>query len=303
MSVDSYVRTSGHRAAGFSPAARLDANSDLLMLVETLMHNLVGTGTGSAAQQAALTHLQAGGGRFRARLAIDAGLALELEANQIIAVASAVELLHNASLIHDDLQDRDTLRRDAPAVWAAFGDAVAICAGDLLLSASYAALAGAGTRVSDLMTLLHQRVRALIAGQDADLAASQNHVNLDDYENIAAGKSGPLLALPLELALRLANCSAHAPIAVACGRHFALGYQMFDDLRDVGGDREKASLNAVLVMESLGSDQPELDVAMHADRHFRTSAVLASQLPMNCGRLLAGTAKRLSQRLPHKEKA
>ena len=289
------------RPAGRLPAAAPAEAGALLVQVEDRMRDLVAYHPGSAAQEAALSHLQAGGGRFRARLAIDAGLALRLEPRRILAIAAAVELVHNASLIHDDLQDRDPQRRQAAAVWAEFGDAVAVCAGDLMLSAAYAALADTGAAAPRLISRLHRRVSALIHGQDADLASGRDVSDLEAYEAIATGKSGALLVLPLEFALELAEATGALAVAAACGRSFALGYQMFDDLRDVEGDRAKAALNAVLVLEARGLSAPELEVARLAARHFRHAAALSARLPSDCGRLLAATAQRLSAQLPHKD--
>ena len=69
-----------------------------------------------------------------------AGLALGLSEPDVLCLAASAELLHNASLVHDDLQDQDGMRRGAPAVWKKYGSNVAICTGDLMLSAAYAAL-------------------------------------------------------------------------------------------------------------------------------------------------------------------
>ena len=88
---------------------------------------------------AARYHFSAGGARVRAQLGLDAASALNLSAQASMACAVAPELLHNASLIHDDLQDGDAMRRDTPAVWSRYGKGTAISAGDLLISAAYMA--------------------------------------------------------------------------------------------------------------------------------------------------------------------
>lgn len=286
--------------AGSVPAPGSADASTLLEQVEHTMQDLVSGNPSSAAQQAALDHLQAGGGRFRARLAIQAGLALDVQPGDIVAIAASVELVHNASLVHDDLQDRDRIRRDRLAVWAAHGEAVAICTGDLLLSAAYAALA-ASPATSALVSHLHKSVTLLIRGQDADLGAGRHVADLASYEAIAAGKSGPLLSLPLSFALYLGGRAGCDPLAKDCGRLFSLGYQMFDDLRDLDADRAKNALNAVRVVEAAGSNDPASIVAQRAGEHFRQTATLAQTLPRDCGRLLAETALRLHTALARKE--
>lgn len=269
----------------------------LLTRVEQRMALLVSTTTRSAAQLAALHHLRAGGGRFRARLAIDAGLALGIAPDHIESVAAAVELVHNASLIHDDLQDRDEVRRGRPAVWVDFGDAVAVSAGDLMLSAAYGALASSGSAAAVLIERLHRRIGELIRGQDADLSGPAQHLTLADYENIAAGKSGPLLILPVEMSLALADLETSQTTAAACGRHFAIGYQMFDDLRDVAIDRSGGALNAVLVLARSGHHDPEGQVTERAVQHFDQAESLSRSLPAGSGRLLAEAARKLRRQL------
>ena len=100
---------------------------------------------------------------------LDASFALGLPKRDATAIATACELLHNASLIHDDLQDQDAERRGQPAVWAKFGPDVAICAGDLLLSAAYAALAALGETAAPVIAHMHTRVAITIQGQSEDL--------------------------------------------------------------------------------------------------------------------------------------
>ncbi len=153
------------------------------------------TGQPSAAAQAATYHFAAGGRRLRARLAIHAALALGLDPADGVALATAAELLHNASLIHDDLQDRSSSRRGTDTVWAAFGDDVAICAGDLLLSAAYSALSQISDRskLPALIARVHERTSTAIGGQCADLSAGARlHGDIAGFETIAVAKSGAL---------------------------------------------------------------------------------------------------------------
>lgn len=84
--------------------------------------------------EAAVYHLSTGGRRMRVQLCIHAGLAVGLSTENIVCLGAACELIHNASLIHDDIQDRDEYRRGKKTVWALYGQSIAICAGDLYLS-------------------------------------------------------------------------------------------------------------------------------------------------------------------------
>ena len=88
--------------------------------VESEMAHLLSQNDG-AMTTAALYHLRSGGGRVRAELALISARALRLPRHITIAISAACELLHNASLVHDDLQDGDASRRGKIAVWKRFG--------------------------------------------------------------------------------------------------------------------------------------------------------------------------------------
>ena len=262
---------------------------DMLMAdVERRMMRLCRSPSG-VLQNSVHHHMKSGGSRVRARMALDAALSLKLSHQQAVAIATACELLHNASLIHDDLQDRDATRRGQPAVWAEYGSEVAICAGDLLLSGAYAALGAVGESAADLITIMHERVAATIHGQSEDLdAAKRVQLSLEDYETIAANKSGPLLSLPLELALRLARREDHVITAQRAIKSFALGYQMLDDLDDAFADEQAGEINAVNILASAGAKNPERDILNRARSHLDNAAYIAQTLPAAMPQIIKG---------------
>ena len=265
--------------------------------VERLMLDLV-RHSGGEAGEAAAYHLCAGGSRVRALLALDAARALARPEREAIAIAAACELLHNASLVHDDLQDRDVHRRGQEAVWRRYGDAAAICVGDLLLSAAYAAMATTGATASLLITRMHHRVSAVIRGQCDDIALQgATMACLETYEQIAWAKSGPLLVLPIELALVLADREDAIATAVEAGSLFAVGYQIADDLDDVQRDAVNEELNIVAVLAAAGETLPQACARDLAIRRFRQAHAVAIALPAGCGALLAAHALRRSDAL------
>ena len=111
--------------------------------------------------------------------------------------AVAVELVHNFSLLHDDLMDRDTERRHRRTVWAVWGDATAVLAGDALLSLAHEVLTeGDSPDGQAAGRALAIATRELIRGQVLDLAFEQrNDVTLDECLDMAAGKTGALLGV------------------------------------------------------------------------------------------------------------
>lgn len=283
----------------------------LIKAVEAQMHKLIGVTALPAgevdpvAQRAVVHHLSSGGQRIRAQLAIHASLALKLPAGDAVALATTVELAHNASLVHDDLQDRDTTRRGMATVWVAFGDGVAICAGDVLLSAAYCALASISRPhlLPTLMTLLHYRIADATTGQCVDLSNTPGQqMSFDHYKKTAALKSGSLLALPIELSLAAAGESKAIPLARHAAELFAVAYQIFDDLNDVQTDLLRATaqpaINAVAVMQACYPLEDASALArQHALGYLDESAAESLSLPHQSGLFLRQLAHDLSARI------
>lgn len=247
-------------------------------------------------------HLRGGGRRVRARLAIHAGLSLHLASGDIVALATTAELLHNASLIHDDLQDRDRLRHGVASVWSAFGDSTAICAGDLMLAAAYGAL-GEVTQVALLPGLLNltlARTAKAIHGQCMDLAGPVRN-DIASYEAMAMAKSGALLSLPTELVLLAAGRSDSLASAQRAAESFAVGYQIVDDIDDIGIDsvppKIERSFNIVLLLQAGGHADARATAVRLAQQHFERAAAAASELPNGIGVLLKTLISRLAHRL------
>jgi geranylgeranyl diphosphate synthase type II len=260
--------------------------------VDSLMAVLLSGHSGSACA-AALEHLSSPGKQVRARLALHSARSLGLDLRSAVAIAAASELIHNASLVHDDIQDGSDLRRGISTLWARHGRDVAICAGDLMISAAYAALAQVGgPHVPHAVARMHARISQVIHGQVSDLAARDSSATtFFQYRTIAVDKSAPLLGLPVELSLILAgrlDCLVQAERAADA---FALAYQMADDLEDVESDMASGSLNAVAIFaREMPMDRARLLVRRLVNRTFRQASRLAGSLPSDSGALMAAMA-------------
>ena len=136
------------------------AVTELLGRVETLMLASCDADAPSPLTEAIRYHLSTGGGRIRASIALGCAAALDLDVEAAVIAAAVPELLHNASLIHDDMQDGDIERRGRAALWVAFDRDTAICAGDQMISAAYGALASFPDSkvVASLLRRVHLRV-------------------------------------------------------------------------------------------------------------------------------------------------
>jgi geranylgeranyl pyrophosphate synthase len=284
-------------------------SEDLVELVEQRMLELIDPNgrkddaDRSDSSRAAAYHLASGGQRVRARLALSSGKTLGLSDADSISIASCVELLHNASLIHDDLQDGEQYRRGIETVCAAYGKHIAICTGDLLLSAAYAALSYFSNPrlLPRLMSLVHERTSVVISGQCAGLTPTGNAAaDMALYEKIAAEKSGSLLSLPIELALVGAGKHSWVDAARRAADHFAVGYQIVDDMEDVAQDTDSHAVNAVLVLKA--SEQGDLQRAVskareYGLRHLTQAISGGGSLPGGSGDLLQELAQKLRDRL------
>jgi geranylgeranyl pyrophosphate synthase len=257
------------------------------------------------AVKAARFHLKAGGSRVRARIGLHSGLALGLTIDDCVTLSATSELLHNASLIHDDLQDRDTERRGAETVWLTFGDNIAICTGDLLISLSYGCLSSfSNTKIlPELFSLVNSRTCEAIYGQCADLRMQGTVVkDIELYKQIVAAKSGALLSLPLELSLVSSENKINLQDAKLAVRNFAIGYQIADDIadvdRDAGSSDTPNSLNIVHVIKAAGHGAASTSIARNIGKeHLAQACDSAALLPHGCGDFLVQLASKLAAQL------
>lgn len=204
-------------------------------------------------------HLGAGGKRLRARLALAACHALGGYAEDAIDWAAAVELLHNASLIHDDIQDRDRTRRGEPALWARYGAAQAINTGDLLLMLPFRALNRYPAEIqAALVQILAEYAESTARGQIRELALSASpDKGWGDYFDAVSGKTGTLFALPVRGAAELAGLMPEEAQELASAlSSIGVIYQLQDDLLDLfdekgrrprGSDIYEGRLSAVVL--------------------------------------------------------
>ncbi|MFI6690049.1 polyprenyl synthetase family protein [Streptomyces sp. NPDC050485] len=151
--------------------------------------------------------------------------------------ATAVELVHNASLLHDDLIDRDRLRRGRPALWAAKGDPAALLAGDALFFAAVQTL----TDVPDAdrtVPVLLAAVQVLIEGEYLDtLMKAGTEASEDRAMTVAAGKTGALLACACELGAIAGGAQpARAKRLRLFGHHLGIAFQCVDDVLGLWGE-------------------------------------------------------------------
>ena len=156
----------------------------------------------------------------------------------IYDVAAAVELIHVASLIHDDVIDEAAVRRGAPSVNAEWGNHTAVLAGDYLFAAAFQLLGAAAP--GGVMTLMTQAIGAMCEGEMLQKEqAFDPAVTEAEYFRRIEGKTAALLAACCEAGARLAGADDRLAAAFgAYGRKLGLAYQIADDVLDLTATRE-----------------------------------------------------------------
>lgn len=273
-------------------------SSRVAELVKSLARSV--SGEGDVLSEALEHHLQTGGKQMRAAVSLHCSKSLSLPLQTALHLAAAVECLHNASLIQDDMQDKSSLRRGLEPVWKKFGPDTAICLTDLLLSVSFASLASAvtGERLGEAIKLLHSAVSQTLRGQMNDTCASRNGDGLDGSPEaclkVALSKSGPFFALTLELPLLVAGYTSELDIANKAAMHFGLGYQAYDDLEDLEQDEREGNYHNLVLAYTRSAGEfsdPMASAVETACYHLDSASAFARTLPLGCGSLLSEKAQ------------
>lgn len=166
---------------------------------------------------------------------------------QALPAAAAVELVHNFSLIHDDIQDDDRERRHRPTVWSIWGKPQAINAGTAMHVAANLTLLRLGEgavpalKLLRAQRLLEETCLRLIEGQYLDISfESRLDVGVADYLAMIGGKTASLIACSLELGALVGTDDEHVVRALHnFGWHLGLAFQIRDDVLGVWGDPQK----------------------------------------------------------------
>jgi geranylgeranyl diphosphate synthase, type II len=194
--------------------------------------------------------LLAGGKRLRPVLVIAAAEALGAKPEQALPVSCAVEMIHTYSLVHDDLpaMDNDDFRRGRPTNHKVYGEAMAILAGDgLLTHAFYAASQTVqygvpAERVLLIIEELAKRagISGMVGGQAADMLGEQGMTRLDELEYIHLHKTSDLIIFSVVAGGLVGGASpAQLQALELFGRNIGLAFQILDDILDIVGDETK----------------------------------------------------------------
>tara|TARA_E500000178_G_scaffold79072_1_gene77316 strand:+ start:750 stop:1763 length:1014 start_codon:yes stop_codon:yes gene_type:complete len=208
--------------------------------------------------QAAQHHFHDSGKMLRAKLAMSAHQHISCHADAALYWAAAIEVMHNASLVHDDISDGDQMRRNRPSVWFKFGRDVALALGDWLIGLSFELAAKAADKSGrpQLVHILCEHMMTTTRGQAKEFEKNA-YPSRKEYQDIILGKTAPLFIAPIE---GIAIMGDKKEIIPSSRKYFqAIGsvYQVANDLLNFAGadgaetsaaDLIRRSPNAVIVL-------------------------------------------------------
>ncbi len=188
---------------------------------------------------AATTHLvKSGGKRVRPAMTLLFGKMLGVSEDRLINLAAAIEMLHTATLVHDDLLDGALLRRGIPTLNADWTPAATILTGDYLFAR--AAGLAADTDSVGVMKLFAKALRILINGEIRQMFISKAAIGRDDYFKRIYAKTASMFELATDAAAVLADVSeTEAEALHQFGYDFGVAFQIIDDILDYVGNSEK----------------------------------------------------------------
>ena len=247
----------------------------------------------SVVKEAMKYSLLAGGKRIRPQLLFSALEAYGLKETQGYTMAAAIEMIHTYSLIHDDLpaMDNDTLRRGLPTCHVKFNEAIAILAGDALLTQAFVQGCEAcdDSKIALSLTKLlaqYSGADGMVLGQIKDLKGElDTTIDVEGLQDIHFYKTGKLITLPLLSAAILARHEEHMDTWIQIGKYIGLSFQIQDDILDVTSSNEVLGKNVNSDVDNHKHTYVSLmgieEAQKSADMYYRMAWELVEALPID----------------------
>ena len=223
------------------------------------------------------------GKRIRPILCLLACAAAGGDWRQAVPAAAAVEILHNFSLVHDDIEDNSPTRRGRQTLWTIWGMELAINTGDAMFALAHVALGRLMERgveaaiVVQALRRFDETCVRLTQGQHADMSfEKRDQVSVDEYIEMITGKTAVLLSHCAELGALVAGCDADTVANYATfGRDLGLAFQVIDDILGIWGDEALTGKSAATdiatkkktlpVLHGLAQDENLRQLYQHAE--------------------------------------
>ena len=213
-----------------------------LKLVEDALYNNIDTKV-KVLDEVIRYLISSGGKRIRPLLTVLSAKAVSSKSTKYIELASIIEYLHNATLLHDDIIDGATHRRNIPSANNKYGNDIAVLTGDYLYSRSYILL----TDIEDtrIQKILSKVALTMSEGEVIQLISTANlNITLDDYLKIIRSKTAVLFSAACEVGARIGNVNdSEAKCFADFGEKLGIAFQMSDDLLDYIGNETETGKN------------------------------------------------------------
>ncbi|EAT11467.1 octaprenyl diphosphate synthase [Bermanella marisrubri] len=199
--------------------------------------------------------IESGGKRMRPLLVLLAAKALESNEQNHPLLASIIEFLHTATLLHDDVVDTSDMRRGKATANAAFGNAPSVLVGDFLYSRAFEMMVQLGSM--EVMAILSNATCVIAEGEVMQLMNVKNpNVGEDKYMDVIQGKTAMLFEASSHSGAKLANASPEQAEALRLfGHHLGMAFQLVDDVLDYIGNADELGKN---VGDDLAEGKPTL---------------------------------------------
>ena len=180
--------------------------------------------------------VDSGGKRIRPILSILIGKAMKYEKEDLITLASAIELLHTASLIHDDIVDNSEIRRGKKSIHKKWDNAHSVLVGDFVYSKAFQLMALIGNK--KVITSLANSTNRISEGEILQLTMVEKKLSQNDYYEIIGRKTAELFKASVKCSALLANASANQLKSISqFGFSLGIAFQLKDDLLDYFGNQ------------------------------------------------------------------
>jgi len=185
----------------------------------------------------------AGGKRLRPCITMVSCEAINGDVKKVIPLAIAIELIHNFTLVHDDIMDNSNLRRNLPTVHIKYGEETAILAGDLLFAKAFEAMHNASDDLSIFKKTYGGVIKCIediCEGQQLDMGfEKRTHVTEEEYLEMIQKKTAVLFGFSAEGGAIVCNGTDKQVKALReYGEYLGLGFQIWDDFLDMSSDEK-----------------------------------------------------------------
>ena len=248
-------------------------------------------------------HFKARGKFIRGKLALITGDTFRVSKRWSLLWALSVELMHNASLVHDDICDHDSIRRGNRNVSAKFGEEVALTFGDWLIGKSFelASIITSESKETALITSLAKALQITSNGQVKDLSYLK-YPNWSEYLAIAGNKTAPLLSVPisgmLQLSGNLCYCGPLNNVLLETSKYYQISNDILNFLGEDGAlspfsDIHRKAPNAVIIKYRDTINSSKKNIFDEWLNSFIDSDVEYWRNQINCSSALLETKKAL----------